>query len=131
MRYLIIVTTLLVFLSCDHLCAQSSSEKLAEFSASVMQHRLSLSEKSTARLVVIEKNRLKQIDSLSKISSFSIDQRKQALRNIQQLYNAQLKNLFTPGEWSLYQKMEAEQRNSLIQKTRDKKIPIKELEVNN
>lgn len=76
---------------------------------------------------MLRKNQNKQLDSLQQNNPQSIDERGKELVKVQNQYERQLKGIFNKGQWKEYKEIESTNRESVLNKMKDRKIDIKEL----
>jgi len=84
---------------------------------------LVLTPAQEASFLAVEKQQSSAIDSLNKLS-LGLEQRKQALRNIEAVHDEQLKKFFTIYQWACYEKMLQARIVDFKKHAREKKIEV-------
>jgi hypothetical protein len=92
-----------------------------------MQSKLNLSDDQKGAVLLSIKNRNEQLDSLQQNNSLKIDERGKELVKIQNRYDRQLKGIFDKSQWKEYKEIESSNRESVLNRMKDRKIEVKEL----
>lgn len=128
MKYLFsfLLTSALLF--CHHSSnCQVSKDSLWARSVKAIQKRVQLSDSITTILLEIGNDQIRETHELNSKKTLQVEDRGNALKQIQQQYHRRVKNILTADQWNQYLELEDNMRDRSIKSLQDRKIPYKEL----